>query len=146
MTFCRACGHPVHVTAKSCPNCGAPQKQVTPTSIKSQTVAVLLTAFLGGLGIHRFYLGKPVSGIFYLLLSWTGLPSVIAVCEVVYMAFMSQEAWARNYNLGVLSEPIPLAIRIVALLIPIVLIAGLCYEVGMPVVETYTISPRGLQT
>lgn len=146
MAFCRTCGHPVHVTATSCPNCGAQQTQVGPTSIKSQTVAVLLTAFLGGLGIHRFYLGKPVSGMFYLLLSWTGLPSVIAVFEVVYLAFMSQEAWARTFNLGVLSGPIPLTIRIVALIVPIAVIAGLFYEVGMPVVETFTISPRGLQT
>jgi len=145
MAFCRACGHAVHVTAMSCPNCGAPQKQLAPTFIKSQTVAVLLTAFLGGLGIHRFYLGKPVSGIFYLLLSWTGLPSIIAVFEVYSMALMRQEAWARTYNLGALSAPIPLAIRILALIIPIVLIAGLFYEVGMPVVETFTISPRGLQ-
>ena len=146
MAFCRACGHLIHVTATSCPSCGAQQQQVAPKSIKSQTVAVLLTAFLGGLGMHRFYLGKPVSGIFYFLFSWTGLPSVIAVFEVYYITFMSQEAWARKYNLGLLSEPIPLAIRILALIIPIILIAGLFYEVGMPVFETFTISPRGLQT
>lgn len=146
MAFCRACGHLIHVTATSCPSCGAPQQQVAPKSIKNQTVAVLLAAFLGGLGIHRFYLGKPVSGILYLLFSWTGLPSVFAVFEVYYMTFMRQEAWARKYNLGLLSEPIPLAIRILALIVPILLIAALFYEVGMPVFETFVISPRGLQT
>ena len=136
----------MHVTASSCPNCGSPQQQVVPKSIKNQAVAVLLTAFLGGLGMHRFYLGKPVSGILYFLFSWTGLPSVIAVFEVYYMTFMRQEAWARKYNLGLLSEPIPLAIRILALVIPLILISGLFYEVGIPVFETFTISPRGLQT
>ena len=35
--------------------------------MKSTLVAYLLLLFLGGLGIHRFYLGRPVSGIFYLL-------------------------------------------------------------------------------
>ena len=136
----------MHVTASSCPNCGSPQQQVAPKSNKNQTVAVLLAAFLGGLGMHRFYLGKPVSGILYFLFSWTGLPSVIAVFEVYCMTFMRQEAWARKYNLGFLSEPIPLAIRILALVVPLILIAGLFHEVGMPVFETFTLSPRGLQT
>ena len=35
--------------------------------MKSTLVAYLLLLFLGGLGIHRFYLGRPISGIFYLL-------------------------------------------------------------------------------
>ena len=35
--------------------------------MKSTVVAYLLWFFLGGLGIHRFYLGRPISGIFYLL-------------------------------------------------------------------------------
>lgn len=62
------------------------------------------------------------------------------------MTFMRQEAWARKYNVGLLSEPIPLAIRILALIVPILLIAALFYEVGMPVFETFVISPGGLQT
>jgi TM2 domain-containing membrane protein YozV len=146
MAFCRACGNTILDTATSCPSCGAPQQVVAPKSIKSQTVAVLLAAFLGGFGIHRFYLGKPVSGIFYLLFSWTGLPSVVAAFEVFLITFMSQENWARKYNLGMLSAPIPLVIKILAVIIPIVLIAGLFYEVGIPVFETYKIAPRGLQT
>jgi TM2 domain-containing membrane protein YozV len=146
MAFCRACGHVIHESATSCPSCGAPQQVVAPKSIKSQTVAVLLTAFLGGFGIHRFYLGKPISGIFYFLFSWTGLPSVVAVFEVFLMTFMSQEAWARKYNLGVLSAPIPLVIKIVAVIIPIILITGLFSEVAIPVFETYKIAPRGIQT
>ena len=48
---------------------------------KSATVALVLTIFLGGLGIHKFYLGKPVLGILYLVFSWTGIPSLIALVE-----------------------------------------------------------------
>src|SRR2546425_13235734 len=125
MAFSRACAHLMHETATSCPSCGAPQQVWAPKSVKSQTVAVLLTAFLGGFGIHRFYLGKPVSGIFYFLFSWTGLPSVVAVFEVFLITFMSQEARARKYNLGVLSARIPLVVKILAVIIPIILIAGL---------------------
>jgi len=35
--------------------------------MKSKTVAFLFWFFLGGLSIHRFYLGKIGSGIIYLL-------------------------------------------------------------------------------
>ncbi len=145
MTFCRACGYMIHDTATVCPSCGAPQT-VAPTSIKSQTIAVLLTAFLGGFGIHRFYLGKPISGIFYFLFSWTGLPSVIAMFEVFFMVFMGRDAWARKYNLGVLSPPVPLVLKILAAIIPIILVAGLFSQVAVPVFETYTVSPSGIET
>ena len=36
-------------------------------SAKSKVVAALLCFFLGGLGIHRFYVGKVGTGILYLL-------------------------------------------------------------------------------
>lgn len=35
-------------------------------SEKSRTAAMLLCFFLGGLGIHRFYVGKVGTGILYL--------------------------------------------------------------------------------
>ena len=142
MSFCRACGQGIHEMAASCPNCGASQQRVAPGFIRSQTVAVVLAALLGSLGIHRFYLGKPVSGVLYLLFSWTGVPSMVATVEVFFMIFMSQDAWARKYNLGVLSAPVPLLIRILALIIPFILIAGLFSQVAMPVFELYRSAPR----
>ena len=146
MAFCRACGQGIHQTASSCPNCGAPQQRVAPFSIKSQSVAVLLAALLGGLGIHRFYLGKPLSGVLYFLFSWSGVPSMVALVEVFFMTFMRQDAWARKYNLGVPSAPVSMLIRIVALIIPLILIAGLFSQVAMPVFESYRSAPRAVWT
>lgn len=37
------------------------------TSLKSKTAAALLCAFLGVLGVHRFYVGKIGTGILWLL-------------------------------------------------------------------------------
>ncbi|MEN6523854.1 MAG: NINE protein [Anaerolineaceae bacterium] len=48
---------------------------------KSPTTAVLLALFLGGLGAHKFYLGKTVAGILYLLFCWTTIPAWIALFE-----------------------------------------------------------------
>ena len=35
--------------------------------MKSKTTAVLLAFFLGGLGLHKFYLGKTFQGFLYLI-------------------------------------------------------------------------------
>lgn len=48
---------------------------------KDPTVAVLLALFLGGVGAHKFYLGKTVAGIFYILFCWTTIPAWIALFE-----------------------------------------------------------------
>ena len=51
---------------------------------KSKAVAALLAFFLGGFGIHRFYLGKVGSGITMLILSIIGpfllyIPNIIVI-------------------------------------------------------------------
>jgi TM2 domain-containing membrane protein YozV len=55
----------------------APKEQVA--SGKSQLVALLLVIFLGGLGIHRFYLGYIGRGILYIGLAVTSFLIVPAI-------------------------------------------------------------------
>jgi TM2 domain-containing membrane protein YozV len=52
---------------------------------KNPTVAILLALFLGGIGIHKFYMGQPVAGILYLIFCWTGIPAIIAFFEALFM-------------------------------------------------------------
>jgi TM2 domain-containing membrane protein YozV len=52
---------------------------------KDETAGVLLALFLGGIGIHHFYLRRNTAGIVYLLFSWTGIPMVIAWVECFFM-------------------------------------------------------------
>lgn len=48
---------------------------------RNPTTAVLLALFLGGLGAHKFYLGKIGLGVLYLLFSWTTIPAIVAFIE-----------------------------------------------------------------
>ena len=54
--------------------------------IKSKVAAGLLGIFLGGIGVHKFYLGKVGMGVLYLLLSWTFVPAFVGFIEgVIYL-------------------------------------------------------------
>ncbi len=53
-------------------------------SRKSKTVALLLCIFLGGLGIHRFYVGKVGTGILYLFTG--GLFGVGWIIDIILVA------------------------------------------------------------
>nr|WP_044746678.1 MULTISPECIES: TM2 domain-containing protein [unclassified Anoxybacillus] len=66
--------------------------------VKNKVVAGLLAILLGGLGIHKFYLGKLGQGILYLLFSWTGIPSIIGFIEGIVYLVKSDEEFNRKYN------------------------------------------------
>lgn len=54
--------------------------------MKSKTTAVLLAFFLGGLGLHKFYLGKTFQGFLYLIFCWTYIPAIISFIEgIIYL-------------------------------------------------------------
>jgi len=52
---------------------------------KSVTTGVLLALFLGGLGVHKFWLGSAGMGILYLLFCWTFIPSIVAIIDACLM-------------------------------------------------------------
>lgn len=54
--------------------------------MKNKAVAGLLGIFLGGLGIHKFYMGSMVWGVIYLLFCWTGITAFIGFIEgIIYL-------------------------------------------------------------
>ncbi|AFZ02156.1 NINE protein [Calothrix sp. PCC 6303] len=69
--------------------------------MKSKGTATIICFFLGGLGVHKFYLGQTGAGIVYLLLSWTFVPSIIAFVEFFILLLMSDEDFNRQYNNGI---------------------------------------------
>ena len=83
-------------------------------STKSQTTAFVLNLFLGFLGVHKFYLGKPLLGVVYLL-TW-GLFGIGWTIDTFSLAFMSKEVFAAKYNQGVQSNRIGAWARVLVLL------------------------------
>jgi TM2 domain-containing membrane protein YozV len=104
--FCSDCGSIIKAKAEICPKCGVRQMS-KPLSInlgpvaangKSRIAAALLAFFLGGFGIHKFYLGQVGLGIVYLLFCWTFIPYIVAFVEFILYLTMSDETFNRKYG------------------------------------------------
>ena len=55
--YCHSCGKPINPEQTVCMNCGVANKPVAGSDAKSKLAAGLLGIFLGGFGVHNFYLG-----------------------------------------------------------------------------------------
>jgi TM2 domain-containing membrane protein YozV len=66
--------------------------------MRSKTTAALLAFFLGGLGIHQFYLGNYFRGILFLLFSWTFIPIFIGVIDFLILLIMNEVNFNQKYN------------------------------------------------
>lgn len=112
--FCQNCGAELDEGAKFCNSCGAAVEgnsqavtnQNQPAALsqqhsgskKSKATAGILGILLGGLGAHKFYLGKTGKGILYLLLCWTFIPGIIGFIEGIQYLIMSDEDFDRKFN------------------------------------------------
>ena len=100
MKYCKYCGTQVmSKDATFCPNCGKHIEEdnnpiqinignndninTTVGKTKNKWVAFFLCLFLGGIGAHKFYEGKIVMGILYLLFCWTYIPVAISIVDLI---------------------------------------------------------------
>lgn len=95
--FCFACGQGIDSRAEICPKCGVRQQTVK-IGKKSRVAAALLAFFLGGFGVHKFYLGRIGQGFLYLIFCWTFIPSLIAFIEFIIYLCSSDEEFAKKYG------------------------------------------------
>jgi TM2 domain-containing membrane protein YozV len=67
---------------------------------KNKTTAGILGILLGGIGAHKFYLGRPGMGILYLLFCWTYVPTIIGFIEGILYLAANPEDFARKHDKG----------------------------------------------
>jgi len=96
--YCHACGGQIDVRAEICPKCGVRQAQQVSGGGRNRVTAGVFALLLGGLGIHKFYLGRIGMGIIYLLFFWTLIPAIIGFIEGIIILSMSDAAFAAKYN------------------------------------------------
>jgi TM2 domain-containing membrane protein YozV len=65
---------------------------------RNKWVALLITAFLGGFGIHKFYLGENAAGVFYLIFCWTVIPAILAIFDFLWLLLVSEKEFDRRFN------------------------------------------------
>lgn len=124
---CPQCGAPIDPGATECKFCGEklavqqaaqqvqqPQPQVVIQQaapqqvyvtginpawpIKSKVAAGILGIILGGLGVHKFYMGKIGMGILYLLFCWTGIPAIVGFIEgIIYLCSNDENFQLKNH-------------------------------------------------
>lgn len=66
--------------------------------MKDKNLAAILALVMGSIGAHKFYLGKPMKGILYLLFSWTSIPFLVSLVEGVQYLTMSQDQFDLKHN------------------------------------------------
>lgn len=94
--FCTSCGSVIKKEAEICPDCGVRQQSAA-SSGKDRTTAAIFALILGGLGAHKFYLGKTLQGVLYLLFFWTLIPALIAFVEGIIYLTKSDAEFQRSY-------------------------------------------------
>lgn len=102
---CHACGSMDKANEAICAQCGArPRKPVNKTAL------LLFAFFLGGIGAHKFYLGKVWQGALCVLFSWTLIPTIVALIEFVIYVFTTPVRLSEKYS----ARTSPLTIFLIA--------------------------------
>lgn len=106
--YCRNCGKEIPADSNVCPYCGISQniEGVRYVSDKNKVAAGLLGILLGGLGIHKFYLGYKKEGIITIIISvltlgiGAAVMGTIGLIEGIIYLTMDDDKFMQTYVTG----------------------------------------------
>ncbi|HSC68092.1 MAG TPA: NINE protein [Cellvibrio sp.] len=136
--FCYQCGRSIASGLPQCPYCRAPQIQ---WHRKSKVTAGFLAFFLGGFGVHRFYLGQ-WWGIFYLIFCATLIPGFVALIEALVFWFTPQERWDNKYGRVPAASSGLKAVVAVAGIFAFIFVIGILAAIALPAYQEYTVRAK----
>lgn len=76
---------------------------------KSRGLAAILAIFLGGFGIHYFYMGKTTAGLIFLLVSICScgaIPALVGFVQGIVMCCMTNIEWRNKYVTAISTLPL----------------------------------------
>jgi len=99
--YCNHCGEETNIDAVVCIKCGRSLTNPPLEGEKSKIAAGLLGIFLGGLGVHRFYLGYTGIGIAQIAVSFVtcGIGSIWGFIEGILILTGSMDKDAKGNSL-----------------------------------------------
>lgn len=68
--------------------------------MKNRGVAIIIAILFGWLGFHKFYLNRNGQGLMYLFFSWTWIPAILTLFDVIGLLAMSEEKFHETYSFG----------------------------------------------
>lgn len=95
--YCASCGSIIKKEAELCPHCGIRQKGSHKSTSKSKIAAGVLAILLGGIGVHKFYLGQTGMGFLYLCFCWTWIPTIVGLIEGIIYLTQTDEEFESKY-------------------------------------------------
>jgi hypothetical protein len=107
LVSCSACNNDISDQATSCPKCGHPRQVVQTVNVysgigvKSRVAAGVLGIVLGGIGAHKFYMGKVGQGFLYLIFFWTLIPGIVGLIEGILYLTQSDEVFSQKQGIPV---------------------------------------------
>ena len=100
---CTQCSQKIALNVLTCPQCHIALglealAGVDPyIHIKNQKIAIWFSFLLGGLGLHKFYLGQYGMGSLYLGFSWTLVPMIVGWVDAFRTMRMSPFNFEQRY-------------------------------------------------
>jgi TM2 domain-containing membrane protein YozV/type II secretory pathway pseudopilin PulG len=132
---CDACSEQIDTRAEICPKCGVRQRRPV-----SKAALLLLTFFLGGIGAHKFYLGKYWQGALYLIFFWTYIPGIAALVEFFIYAFTGEERLNEKYSAAGGAGTV--VVIVVAVAFFGIAIIGILAAISIPAYQDYTVRAK----